>query len=438
MSTSRAGAHLPSVLIIGAGVIGAAAAFYLSRRGVPVTLVDGGDVGGGTSSRSDGNILAIDKDPGFDSRMALMSQDLLRQLAASLGPIEYRAPGSYLACDNAEEAEAAHEWVRLQNAEGLSFEFLDSATMHRTLPHLAPDIPGGVYCASDATLNPLLYTARLAQAARDWGAVVLPRHPVAHLVVRAGRVAGAVLVDGRVVAADMTVVAAGVWTPMLVRELGLEVPIRPRKGHLLVSARGPLFGHAKVMEFGYLMSKFGRPRQVPDDIAQAGVALVYEPTASQNFLLGSSREFVGEETEPHPRVAALIARRALRFYPGMRQSRIIRTYAGLRPWTPDHFPIVSRVQAIPGLILAAGHEGDGIGLAAVTGVLVQNLVLNETPIVDLTPLRWERFEEVPPTPDTFGLPGVGRHHPDGEDGHGKPQHDGPPGRLSGPDPVEVV
>lgn len=416
MGIVGAPARHPSVLIIGAGVIGAAAAYYLSQCGLSVTLVDGGDVGGGTSSRSDGNILAIDKDPGFDSRMALVSQDLLRHLAATLRPIEYRAPGSYLACDNVEEAEAAREWVRRQAAEGLPFQFLDGDAIHRVLPQLASDIPAGVYCASDATLNPLAYTARLVQAAQELGARVLPRYPVARLWVADGGVRGAELVDGQRLSADITVVAAGVWTPMLARDVGLDVPIRPRKGHLLVSARGPLFGQAKVMEFGYLMSKFGRPRQVDDDLAAAGVALVYEPTASQNFLLGSSREFVGEDTDPDPRVAALIARRALRFYPGMSHARVIRTYAGLRPWTPDHFPIVSRVAQVPGLILAAGHEGDGIGLAAVTGVVVRNLVLEEDPIVDVTPLRWDRFEDGPTASHARSLPAVTRHHPDGRDG----------------------
>jgi sarcosine oxidase subunit beta len=144
------------------------------------------------------------------------------------------------------------------------------------------------------------------------------------------------------------------------------------------------------MEFGYLMSKFGRPRKAPDDAERHGVALVYEPTASGNFLLGSSREFRGFDTDPDPVVNAAIIRRALRFYPGMRDATMIRSYAGLRPWTPDHFPVVSSVPSLPGLFVAAGHEGDGIGLAAVTGELTAALVLGRPAPIDPAPLRIDR------------------------------------------------
>jgi glycine/D-amino acid oxidase-like deaminating enzyme len=380
----------PSVAVIGAGVIGAAVAYFLTESGAAVTLVDRGDVGGGTSSRCDGNVLAIDKEPGYDGRLARVSQDLLARLAGRLGAMEYRAPGSYLVCDGEDEVAAARAWVDAQAAHNLPFTFLDRAALHERLPDLAADVPAGLYCSSDATLNPLLYTHRLVRAARAAGAVVRPRR-AARLWMQDGRVAGILLDDDERVAADWTVVAAGVWSPDVVRMAGVDLPIRPRKGTLLVGARGPLHGNAKVMEFGYLMSKFGRARQVPPDLERYGVALVYEPTASQNFLLGSSREFAGFDVTPRDEVMAAIARRAVRFYPAMANAAIVRAYAGLRPWTPDHLPIVARVEAVPGLAVAAGHEGDGIGLAAVTGALVRDLLLERTPLVDPAPLAVERF-----------------------------------------------
>lgn len=381
----------PRVAVVGAGVIGAAVAYYLQASGASVSLFDRGDVGSGTSSRSDGNVLAIDKEPGYDGILALRSQELLANLADELGPFEYRAPGSYLVLDSEDELDAARSWVDQESAFGLPIRFLDRDAIHRELPDLREDVPGGLYCASDATLNPLLYTRRLVQSARERGARVHPHTPV-RLAIAENRVTGVMTDDGAWTEADVTVVAAGVWTPSVIAPLGFSVPIRPRKGTLLVGARGPLHGTAKVMEFGYLMSKFGRTRTVPAEIEQYGVALVYEPTASQNFLLGSSREFVGEDVTPREPVMSLIARRALRFYPGMKESLFIRAYAGLRPWTPDHFPLVGSVPHIPGLMLAAGHEGDGIGLAAVTGRLVADLVLERPPVVDPEPLGPGRFQ----------------------------------------------
>jgi glycine/D-amino acid oxidase-like deaminating enzyme len=200
--------------------------------------------------------------------------------------------------------------------------------------------------------------------------------------------------DGTRLEADAVVLAAGVWTPALVRELGVRLPIRPRKGHLVVAARGHRFGSVKVMEFGYLATKFGRQRAADPEAERYGVALVYEPTMSGNFLLGSSREFVGFDTTPDMAVARAIVRRALRFYPTMRNASALRVYAGLRPWTPDHRPVIGPVDAVPGLVVAAGHEGDGVGLSAVTGALVRDVLHERGPLVDLDPLRWDRFAGV--------------------------------------------
>lgn len=139
--------------------------------------------------------------------------------------------------------------------------------------------------------------------------------------------------------------------------LGLSIPIKPRKGHIIVASRQEQIGLRKVMEFGYLISKFGGERRVDPLTEKYGVALVFEPTESQNFLIGSSREFVGFNTKVEHEVIQCIARRAIRFYPKMADMMMIRTYAGLRPYTEDHLPIVSRVDEIPNFYIAAGHEG---------------------------------------------------------------------------------
>lgn len=385
------------VIVVGAGVIGLASAYFLAREGLSVVVLERAEVGGGTSSRCDGNILAVDKDPGYDAELARRSQTLLADLSRQLGPMAYRRPGSFLVCDGEDEVEPARAWVERHREAGLPLVFLDRTAIHDRLPDLSPHVPAGLYFAGDSTLNPLLYTHRLAQAARERGAEIRPRTPVALLEAGAGRIRGVRLPSGERLEADAVVVAAGVWTPPLVAPLGVPLPIRPRQGIILVSARGPRFGTAKVMEFGYLMAKFGRERSAPDDALRYGVALVYEPTESGNFLLGSSRRFAGFDTDPDPGVAAAIARRAIHFYPGMHGATIIRSYAGLRPWTPDHFPVVSLVSSVPGLVVAAGHEGDGIGLAAVTGALVKDLVLDRPPIVDPSPLAADRFADFPPT-----------------------------------------
>ncbi len=382
------------LIIIGGGIIGMSVAYFAARTGMSVAVLEQGEIAQGTSSRCDGNILVIDKDPGFDSLMSIESQKIVREWARELPePFEYRAPGSIFVCETEEELEAARSWVSRQAALGLPFRMLDRSDLRQESPDFADDLPGGLECASDATVNPYLLTYALADGARKWGAAI---H--VHTAVRAiTRVEGGgfrVETDRGDWLAGKIVNAAGCWAPRIGRMLGLELPIVPRKGHLIVASRGRSVGRRKVMEFGYLMSKFGGKRLVDAETEKYGVALVFEPTESQNFLIGSSREFADFDMAVRPEVIACMARRAIRFYPGMSDMLAIRTYAGLRPWTPDHLPIVSAAIDLPGFYIAAGHEGDGISLAAVTGKLMSELMSGqEATCIPWEPLRLDRFQE---------------------------------------------
>ena len=212
---------------------------------------------------------------------------------------------------------------------------------------------------------------------------------------RSGRIAGADTSAGRILAPNI-VLAAGVWTPAIARTCGIDVPIKPRKGHILVAERTFGVGTRKVQEFGYLMAKFSQAskRDVEPEMDRYGIAMVFEPTPHGNFLIGSSREFAGFDTTCSMKVLELLARRALRFFPCIRDVRVIRAYAGLRPYTPDHLPIISDVELVPGLYIAAGHEGDGIGLAPITGVLVSAMLAGNAPVIPLEPLKLSRFSSV--------------------------------------------
>jgi sarcosine oxidase subunit beta len=149
------------------------------------------------------------------------------------------------------------------------------------------------------------------------------------------------------------------------------------------------------MEFGYMMAKFdseGYVRQVTPEMKKYGVALVFEPTEAKNFLVGSSRRFVGMDTSCHIDVLRALAQRAIRFFPVIKDIKIIRSYAGLRPFTPDHLPIISETE-VPGFYVAAGHEGDGIGLSLITGKLISQMICGEQTAVPIETLKLSRFKD---------------------------------------------
>ena len=356
-------------------------------------LFRSGELASGTSSRCDGNILAIDKDPGFDSQMSLQSQMLVDQLTRELEhSFEYRALGSILVCESEAEMEAAAQWVRRQKEAGLPFRMLDRQDIRQESPYFADDLLGGLECATDSTVNPYMLTFALFEGAKKHGAKIMRRTEVKAL--RRDQATGTFQLELNTGAmtAQQVVNAAGVWAPFIGQMVGVDIPVVPRKGHLIVASRQLPVGMRKVMEFGYLISKFGGVRQVDAETEKYGVALVFEPTESQNFLIGSSRQFVGFDTRIDLNVVRCMARRALRFYPKIADFAMIRTYCGLRPWTEDHLPIISRVEEVPGFFIAAGHEGDGISLAAVTGKLMSEMLQGQSDtIIPTEPLRHDRF-----------------------------------------------
>lgn len=384
------------VVIIGGGIVGCAIAYYVAKAGIDCTLIEKNDIASGTSSKCDGNITIVDKDPGFDSLMSLVSQELTIELNDVLDlPFEYRALGSLLVCENDAEMEAAKEWVNIQNEAGLKFNLLDRSDIRQESPFFADDIPGGLECETDSLINPYLFCYSLIDKAKKHGLKVQTYSEVTaiskkeefHIETTNGNYTAKKVVN-----------AAGVWAPFIGKMLDLDIPITPRKGHIMVGSRQEPVMMRNVMEFGYLMNKFGRDRQVDPVTEKYGVALVLEPTESQNFLLGSSREFVGYDDRIDINVLETMAKRALRFFPKMNDFNMIRAYTGLRPWTEDHLPIVSAVDHIPGFYIAAGHEGDGISLATVTGKLIEEIIREETnTIIPTEPLRYDRFSKVAST-----------------------------------------
>lgn len=382
------------VAIIGGGIVGCSVAYYMAESGRDCVLIEKDDIASGTSSRCDGNVTMVDKDPGFDSQMCLFSQELVTGLQKTLNiPFEYRVHGSILVCDNDKEMQAAKDWVKTQNDAGLKFNVLTPEDIRKESPYFADDIPGGLECETDSLINPYLFCYSMIDKAREFGLDVKTQSEVTNITKDDDFT---IETTNGTVKAKKVINAAGVWAPFIGEMLGLDVPIVPRKGHILVASRQEPVMMRNVMEFGYLMNKFGEERVADERTTEHGVALVLEPTESQNFLIGSSRQFVGYDGSVDIQVVETIAKRTMRFFPKLDDVNIIRSYTGFRPYTADHLPIVSAVDEVPGFYIAAGHEGDGIALATGTGKMMEEIVNEKSEkTLPVDPLRFDRFKEAP-------------------------------------------
>jgi len=402
VTTTRADAA--DVVVIGAGVVGAACAYFAARVGLTVIVVDRGSVAGGTTGAGEGNLLVSDKEPGPELDLALLSARLWQDLAcveadspagvkddpgAGLSErIEYEPKGGLVVAGTADELARLHDLAARQRIHGVEAEPVTAEDLAGYEPELATELAGGVFYPQDAQVQPMLAAAHLLKAARDRYRVELrTRAPV--IAVRhnaTGRVHGIRLADGTEVAAGVVVNAAGTWSGEVAALAGVDLPIQPRRGWILVTEPLPPMIRHKVYTAGYMAD-------VASDAAALETSAVVEGTRSGPILIGASRERVGFDRTLSLPVVGRLAAQAAQLFPFLAEVTVIRIYTGFRPYCPDHLPVIGADPRVPGLYHACGHEGAGIGLAAATGHLLTQLITGAQVDLELTPFRPERFEE---------------------------------------------
>jgi glycine/D-amino acid oxidase-like deaminating enzyme len=180
------------------------------------------------------------------------------------------------------------------------------------------------------------------------------------------------------------VLAAGAWSAGLARGAGLELPLEPRKGQLVRLRGGPMRVRHKVVDGGYVAAV-----AAPDAAVQ--VSSVLETTWDGAVLVGSSRERRGFDTTVDPAVTEALLEHAARLMPETARLEIDATWAGLRPWLPDGLPALGPSRAVPGLWVATGHEGAGVGLGPISGEMLAAAICGERPSLDLSPFDPDRF-----------------------------------------------
>ena len=180
--------------------------------------------------------------------------------------------------------------------------------------------------------------------------------------------------------------AAGVYAPGIAAMAGVAVPIKPKRGQLLVSEQRPGLLKPCLLSASYLAAKLQ-----PSANGGNNGGLSMDQTRAGNILIGSTRELVGYDKTNTLDGLRQIAARAVRILPELRKMTLIRSFAGLRPYTPDGLPILGKSGGIDGLFIAAGHEGDGITLAAITGKLMSELIVSGETSFPLEPFGPGRF-----------------------------------------------
>lgn len=366
------------VVIVGAGIVGAACARALARDGFQVLVIDRAPVGSGATAAGMGQVVVMD-DSEAEFALTRYSQGLWNDLATALpSDSEFERRGTIWVAADDEEMTEVHRKQQYYGERGVATEILDGRRLAQLEPNLRGNLPGGLLVPGDCVTYPPCATRWLLEEAQRLGARVQLGVAVVTLTGQEVR-----LSDGTTIHAEYTVNATGSWAPQLTAGL----PIRPRKGHLVITDRYPGFLTHQLAELGYLKSAHGT------DLAS--VAFNVQPRKTGQLLIGSSRQFDVASPEVEPAMLRRMVARALEYLPGLARLSALRTWTGLRAATPDSQPLIGPHPEVPGLYVATGHEGLGITTSLGTAeVLAAQLGGRRTPI-PMEPYLPSRFCGVP-------------------------------------------
>ena len=365
------------VVIVGAGIVGAACADEFARRGMRAAVVDHDMIGGGATAAGMGHIVTMD-DSEAQFALTRYSQQLWQRLCPELPmDVEYEQCGTiWVAADDEEmtEVRRKHDYY---GERDVPTEVLDSQTLRRLEPNLRTGLVGGLLVTQDLVISPPCAARFLMERAQKHGAKLL-----GHSVALAGK--GRVrMTDGFEIRARIVVNAAGACAAELMP--GLE--IKKRKGHLVITDRYPGFLRHQLVELGYLKSAHS--------IRSDSVAFNVQPRCTGQILIGSSRQYGADHPEVDSEILTRMLQRAHEYMPDLGQMSTVSTRTGFRAATPDKLPLIGPWPGDESLFLATGHEGLGITTSLATARILVDQIMGTEPEIPIEPYLPSRAAKEP-------------------------------------------
>ncbi|WP_461640907.1 NAD(P)/FAD-dependent oxidoreductase [Leucobacter sp. BZR 635] len=361
------------VLVLGNGIMGAIIARKLSDAGLDVSIIEASGPCAGSSGRCDGDVLSQTKMSKFSIELTGWCVAAYKEMESELETdLKFDQNGSLMFVTDPEHVAPNAARVTELATVGIHAEALDGDECRELEPALGSAVQGGVFCPTDGAIYPPAVVSANTKRARSNGVRFVFGEQATSVIFERGRVAG-VRTDRGIHRAPVVVNALGVWAPQLEVAGFPHLPIRPRQGILVVTERFSPGVSVNLLEAAYVTNKKS------DDFTDVpSFAFLAEPTMDGNMLLGSMRRFAGFDLQVEVSWVAEIIRRANMILPGVQDVSIIRSFAGLRPWTPDHKPFVGESPEQAGYYVAAGHEGDGIALAPATAEIITSQILGRS------------------------------------------------------------
>ena len=412
------------VVVIGAGMAGVSAAYFLAKKGHTVALLEKGVVAGEQSSRNWGWCRIQNRD---ESEIPLMqhSLELWGRLPEDIGAdMGFRRKGTLWVTTSPTQLATWTGWVEMAGKYQARNRVLDAAEARAMTPGTNEPWLGGVHSPNDGRAEPAMAVPALASAARRLGVSLHQNCAVRGLDIVGGRIAGVFTEKGRI-RTGRVLCAGGAWASMFCRRHGIDLP--QTSAHSTVFATEPApqviegglatpnFVLTPLLDGGYIVAHRGRARI---DLTPQGIryARKFWPTLMErrkSVAFGIGRSFFSgpdayagrwsfeaetpfermriADPEPNRRFVDKALREVAAAYPALKEMRMARIWAGWIDSTPDAVPVISPVPALPGFFLSTGFSGHGFGIGPGAGRLAADLVAGDAPIVDPAPFDYLRL-----------------------------------------------
>ena len=370
------------VVIIGGGVVGCAAAYYLAKAGNTNVIVLEGtkSIGHGGSSRNGGGVRQSGRDVRELPYAMYGIKHLWPTLSEELGvDVEYTQKGNLRLGKTEAHLEKLQTLANNAQSVGLDVRMVDAKEVKEICPYLSDDIIGASWCPTDGHANPLTTTLGYYKRALEMGVRFYTDAEVTELRKVKGRVRKVILKDGTVFEGETIILAAGYESRYIARTVGVDVPMTRLIDECLVTEM--------------------QPHMFDIMLGTAGADFYGHQAKHGSFVFGSDcgYEEVTDMTDPSKLITNAMTlsascRAIMGYVPALKDAKIVRSWCGWLDNAFDGVPFISKVDEAEGLILACGFTGHGFGTAPAVGLMLSQMVAGEDTVVDITPLRYDRFK----------------------------------------------
>jgi sarcosine oxidase subunit beta len=366
------------VVIIGAGIIGCAAAYYLAKKAISVIVLEGsGHIGNGGSSRNGGGVRQSGRDPRELPLVMWGIRNLWPHLTEELGvDVEYTQKGNLRLGKTENHLKILEDLIDRAVACGLDVKMIDGDEVRQINPYLSEEVVGASWCPTDGHANPLTATLGYYKKARELGVRFITGEPAAELKKVKGKIRK-VITPYNTYEGEKVLVAAGYESRAITASVGIDIPMQAKKLECLVTeAEPPMFeqmlGTAEADFYGH-QSKHG-------SFVFGGSTGLEAYNKDNGRMISSS---IG---------SSCICRGIMRYFPLLSDTKIVRAWTGFADESADKIPVISQVEEVPGLYVACGFTGHGFGIGPGAAYNLAEIINGETPAVDMSPFRYDRFK----------------------------------------------